>query len=422
MSALKQIVAALAMCLPLAGLAQTEPAKPAETPPAEAPKPAPAPPAVKLTWYGIVHTAAYSTSSRASSNVFAATATQGGGRGALIIAANASRFGLRLGLPEVGGATLSGVFEMDFRGGWTSTNTSAYTSAALRLRKAYGSAVWKTGMGSVGIGAGQEFTIVAPVAGVSAGYLADQLFTNAGNPNRRHPQFRLFGDVGFTDEVALTAAAAVIHPADVGTATNYANDTVFEGAGVRGRSPDLEGRVALQYKKDKKPVVEVGAGYAYGKERQGVEPVTDNVNKTLFAADVNVNLGLVQVMGEWFTAKNADVYTVNIGGATRGTAAAGNLEANGTTGFWAQVVLTPTPLFQVTGGFGQEKPKEGDLGDSATAITKNTQLVVGAILNPSKNWQAGLEWMRTKTTRGSGTAASTDDDVDQVVLSNRFSF
>ena len=57
---------------------------------------------------------------------------------------------------------------MDFRGGSnqdepTSTqNPSSFYNSATRIRKAYGSATWKTDIGSFGIGAGQEFTIVAP--------------------------------------------------------------------------------------------------------------------------------------------------------------------------------------------------------------------------------------------------------------------
>ncbi|HYG67881.1 MAG TPA: hypothetical protein VD838_09485 [Anaeromyxobacteraceae bacterium] len=384
-----------------------------------------------LAWYGQLHTAAYASTARfvtgsgASSNLNPTFADVG--RGAMDVSANSTRFGVRLGMPSVLGAAVEGQLEVDFRGGSTTSNSSAFANPVLRYRIAYGALTWKTGFGSVGVGAGQNFGVLAPVAPVSSAYLADQVFASAGNAWRRHPQARLFGTANLSEQLGLSFAAAVLHPSDVGATT--AAEGVDAGAGVRSRRPDYEGRVALQVKREAKRVLEVGVGYGYGSERFENGAEAEDLAKTILAVDAQLDLGLVGARGEWFMGENADVYGANIGGTRRGTTAGPdfNPEANATTGFWGQLLVNPIAGVQLTGGYGQETPDEDDLDASGYSVTtparisKNEMLMAGVIWTPAKAWRLGLEWRRTTTTYRTDVGED-EREADQTALSTAFVF
>jgi hypothetical protein len=427
--------AALLVALPSSTFAQ---ASAAEPPKAEAAAPAPAAPSapapapdVKITWYGQLHTAAFAstdrfvTASGASSNLNPAFAA--GGRGAFALSANATRLGLRVGLPTVLGATGTAQLEVDFRGGTTTSNFSAFGNPVLRYRIAFGQLLWNTSFGSIGVGAGQDFGLVAPLTPVTSAYLPDQVFASAGNAWRRHPQARVFGNAALSESVGLTFAAAALPPADVGATS--AAEGVDSGAGVRSRQPDLEGRVAVKMSRDKKSLLEVGVGYGHGTERFENAGSAEDLNKKILAVDGQLDLGLVAARGEWFMGENADVYSANIGGAARGTAAGATFDPKGnqTTGFWGQLVVKPIAEVQLTAGYGQETPDEDDLDESGytatapTRFSKNAMVMAGVIWTPAKAFRVGLEWRRTTTTYRSATE-ETDREADQTALSTAFVF
>ncbi len=446
----KLIFAALALTLPALATAQpapqnqaaapAEPAAPVAAPAAEG-RPAEARPAetkpaeLKLTPYGFVLMAAFFDDTKFGTSQTAVTedypSMVQGGPGAIFATARQSRFGVRVDFPEALGATLKGVLEADFKGGYTSTANTTANAPNPRLRIAWGTATWRTDFGSIGLGAGQEYGLVAPVFGVSSAWVADPVFYYSGNLWRRASQLRLFGDVGLPSGLGLTWAVAGLDPIEnVATCTSSTACAPDFGPGNLARVPDIEGRIAVSYKMEKKTVAEVGIGAQGGKERY-YGTTTIEVNKRLVALDGQLNLPYLSVRGEWFTGQNLDSYWGAFGGSgvvltTAGTPAViTDAKAIRETGGWVQAILQPmgmSNLVQLTIGFGIDDPSDRDLEPAPgrtppTDITKNEMLPVGLIVNPSKNWRAGVEWAHVMTKKGRSTFIG-----NQIAFSTAYTF
>ncbi|HUL60050.1 MAG TPA: hypothetical protein VLU43_12270 [Anaeromyxobacteraceae bacterium] len=442
----RRILASLVTALvPLLAIAQTAPpAQPAESPAAApAPVAAPTPPAaepakpievkvgeVKFSPYGQIVFAGFFNDTKMVSQEYGGYAA--GGSGNVIFGARQSRFGVRIDLPEALGAQLKGVIEGDFYGGFpvtsaTAPNNSAWYQPVPRLRLAWGTAVWKFDSGTFGFGFGQEYGLAAPLFAVSSAYVANPLFQFAGNLNRRSPQLRLFGDVN-AGGLGVNWAAAVLSPVDqpilnppssVSVATGTDN-----GTGNQSRMPDVEARVGVGYKAGGKTVAEVGVSAAFGKERM-FSTTTLDVNKKIWALDALVNAPFgFSLRGELFTGQDLDSWRGNFDGAgvvlvpnPADTHNASDARAIREQGGWAQAVWAPVPLVQLTFGGGFDNPNDADLAKPTSDKTRNTMVAGGLILNPSKNWRAGVEWVHVMTKYGHSSTIG-----NQIALSSAFVF
>ncbi|MFY3745887.1 hypothetical protein ACOQFB_18385 [Anaeromyxobacter sp. Red801] len=427
MKALKKLfVAALALSLPLATLAQaTEAAKPAEAAPAAAPAPAakPAEETIKVTPYGFVLLNAYWDGNTLVNKDYPGQAAAAGTNegGAFLMSARQSRIGMRLATSGENwtGAALTGVLEFDFKAGHLSTASTAWYNGVMRLRLAAMTATWKTPYGNWAVLAGQEYGLVNPLFAESLAWVADPLFWQAGNLWRRAPQIRLSYNGQF-DAVGLSLAAAMLSPADAGT-------PVDNGFGNRSRTPNFEARGAVSVKAAPDISGTVGVGYHMQTRRYGYgTPDEKDVDGWMLGVDADLNLTqFLQVKGEYFTGEGADDTYNTIGSPAVQTAAP--YQKVKSDGFWAQGIIKPLPQLWLTIGYGQAKADDGDLrafvtpANQATTRYENSQLAGGVLVNAGKFWRFGVEAMQV-TTKYLAAAGDPEQKATQIAVSSQLKF
>jgi hypothetical protein len=429
----KLLASALALTLPCAAFAQA-PAEPAAAPASAAePAPvAPAPPPAKkkeapkpiLTPYGFVMVNGYFDGGGLGGNDNLNQAARGARGGALLFSARNSRLGLKLALRDDNwtGAEIGGLFEFDFKAGFVpsitvTTGTPAVTvltSAArsngwynglMRLRQASLTANWKGDWGKFQLEAGQDYGLVNVVNAETLAWLADPIFTQAGNVWRRSPQFRVTYGLDFASMVNLTVAAAILSPADSGS-------PVDNGLGNQSRRPDIEARAQIEVKVDKDLGGKVGFGYHtnwkrfnYGKDTQ------KDVNVNLWGLDAIINLTeYLELRGEYYNSSGAeDSYQglfSGLSGVNTNVVAPDTAPAYTTLdshGFWAQAIIKPIPEISLVGGYGQAEVANRDdlfpfLVSTTATRTKNLQMGFGVIFNAGKYWRFAAEYGRVTST------------------------
>jgi hypothetical protein len=422
MKATKLFVAALLVMLPLAGFAQ-------ETKPAES--------KVTVTPYGFVLLNSYWNTATFAAKDYPGNVAHNQAGGAFLMEARQSRFGVRLGVTDDNWtkAELAGVVEFDFMGGNTTTASTSWNTALMRLRLAAATATWKTGDHSLALLVGQDYGLVNPLFAESITWVANPLFSQAGNYFRRSPQIRATyalkaGDMGFN------VAAAILSPADSTVAVGTTNTSGIpwgpdEGAGNASRQPDYEARAAFNAKFGDIGGT-VGVSYHYNTRRYTANDPASDQNATVLGVDADLNITkYLQVKGEYYTGTGVDDTYGGLGvGAVATTAPAapatyGAWELVDSDGYWIQGILKLIPELTITGGFGQAKADQTQLLAAATDpafITtsryKNQQIAVGAILNAGKFWRFGVEWMQTQ----SWFVDNTDQKGQQFALSSMLRF
>ncbi len=427
--------------------AQATPAAPQAAPaaPAEPAKPAPEKkPGITFTPYGFVLVNAYFDASPFATKDYPAYAQANANGGAFLMSARQSRFGFRIGLPEDGwtGAKVNLVLEADFKAGHVPTsatcavptpNTSgtsfsctigtantastAWYNGLMRLRLAYATIGWKTDYGNWTILAGQGYGLVNPLFATALAWTADPLFWQAGNIWRRSPQLRLTYDTK-AGPVALDVALAALSPEDATTPVDF-------GAGNRSRMPDLEARIGATYKEGK---TSIGLGLSGHYHKRRYVPTNTyaadfDATERVFGVDLDVNTQYAELKGEFFNASGADDTYNGIAPAVvsfKGTAAGGfYVRPVGTQGGWAQLIIRPVPEFDLYGGYGVEVASQQDLsGAAADSRSQNNMAAFGIIVNASKAWHFGAEYMNTISRQAGGTRA----EGQQFAVSTKFDF
>ncbi len=355
------------------------------------------------------------------------------------LAVRQSRFRMNVGIPSdglLGKAVMKGLLEADFSGA-AGSDVSAWLP---RLRHAYVTATWKE-LNNLTLLVGQTWGVApGPYFPTSITHLVVPRFGGAGLLFRRASQVRLTGDV----PVATAAGVSATYTAAVVTPDN-AN-------GEKSTMPNLEGRVAGQYKMNGKQMVDVGLFGHFGKEKwatyalTGTGPTTSaaaNGTKTLettdlttqvLGVDLKIDVPYVSLVAMYWQAKNADAYYTTAPGVVTQTStdtsdtACGTLASDGsgyctatgqttrkpnqvvtgiadaeTKGYLAQATITPVKGLQFALGYGVEQPDKDSLFQFATVaakkeqLVKNQQLSGGVIYNISSKWRIGLEFTQYKT-------------------------
>jgi hypothetical protein len=415
MNAMKKTVAALAVCLPLAGFAQTpaaEAAKPADAampaqpaaPAAEPAKPAPPAGGVKATWYGFILANFFFDSGTLTGKDYPGNATfnPAGAGGAVLFSARQSRFGVTLTSNDetLTGATVTGQGEFDFKGGSTSSSSTAWNANLLRMRLGTVTATWKGEYGKFAIMAGQHYGLVNGLFAESVGWVADPIFWQAGNIWRRTPQIRLsYG--GTFDMVSIGVDLAALSPADAPPTGSVPGAGLDYGAGNRSRNPELEGHVAVTVKPGPNMSFMVGGGINRTKRTFDTGANEKTLNPSMIGVEADFSVPFVQVKGEFYTGKGEeDSYN---GASASVVGAAGSRSLVKSSGYWAQLILKPVPVLSLWGGIGSAKGDSGDLdlitvaADRNATRAKNTQTAGGVIVNASKSWRFGVEYAMLKT-------------------------
>jgi hypothetical protein len=458
---LSLIIAALLVTLPLAARAQTTPAPAAEQP-AAAPA-APAPEVKKssgptFTPYGFILLNAFMNSRALNAGDDPNFAQNPGPTNdrQILLSSRYNRFGVRIGGMEALGAKVGATMEIDWGAGFpleqganlNQTNQAPnfeFYRPYLRMRLGFATMTWGDENAKVTLLMGHDYGLVNPLFAVSLGYIGTPLFQSAGNLYTRAPQVKVTGDFG--KDVGLTVQAAVLDPLDQNLqAPLTAQSNPLISSGDRSRTPQIEGRVAARGKSGDMGA-EVGVSGSWHKERYLLGTLalpTATATTPAFApngsyVDLDSAIGgvdavfkfpFVEVRGEGFLGHNADMYFghlgqggVNITGGAAGTALT-NVRNKRTKGFWAQAIVSPIPMLQLTGGYGVEVPFAEDVPNTAGQRTRNSNAAAGIIVAASKNLKFSAEGVWTFTATRPGGTGQTDVRADgyQTALSAQLTF
>ena len=245
-----------------------------------------------------------------------------------------SRFRANIGIPNdsLGGAVTKGFVEADFSGA-PGSDVSAWLP---RLRHAYLTAAWKE-LANMTLLVGQTWGVApGPYATTSITHIVVPRLGGAGFLFRRAPQIRLTGDLPVAPAAGITGTytAAVVEP-------DNAN-------GEKSGMPNLEGRLAGQYRMGGKQVVDLGVFGHFGKEKwatyelTGTAPTTTaaasgtktlatkDVNSQAIGVDLKIDAPYVSVLAQFYSGKNLDNYYTTAPGVATKTAVGGTSRAMST--------------------------------------------------------------------------------------------
>jgi hypothetical protein len=388
----------------------------------ESPKPSP----VTFTPYGFFLANAFFSDAPSARNyptpVVCVGIAQCGGT--FLLDVRQTRLGARLVFDDKAGwtgATLTGLVEIDFNGGYgisAATNTGAavngvdssvFYNPVIRLRKAYADASWGS-EAKFTIRIGQDDRLVSPLRPVSLAYVANPLFQNAGLLHGRAPMAALRFDLTPKNGIALSVAAAALDPMESTISTNVPVASlplqVDFGAGNRSRRPNLEGRLGIGLRMDGKKVVDLG-GWAGWQKNRFINPANDKAvdqDTTIYGGDLTLNIWLVQALGSIYKANGYGIpgalSTQGIGLIASGSGA--TLALTGTKaipafGGWFQVAVGPPSLFQLYGGWGGTQTPFSALtgtllASPPTRFVQSYMWAAGAIAYAGKNWRFSAEY------------------------------
>jgi hypothetical protein len=344
--------------------------------------------------------------------------------GAYIMNVRQSRLGTRIAFDDSAGwtgAKLSGVFEMDFHGGFTGAGADAFYNPLLRLRLAYGQAAW----GAFSIRFGQDHRIISPLRGTSLAYAADPVFQDAGLLHGRAPMIALRLDVTPKDGFAFGLTAAALNPQEAtvtlgGISPGFAGSF---GAGNRSRVPNLEGRLALGIRSEGKKAVDLGFWGGWQKNRfvgntsaTNTTKVDVDVDTYVYGADLTLNLWIFTVLAEIYQGYGYNVPGSIVGSqgiAFRGTTTTPVQPLDATavkaTGGWFQLALNLGPILAY-GGWGGTQTPFSDLTGTSLALAanrvQNYMWAAGVIASAGKNWKFSLEYGNLTSWFYSGASAN----------------
>jgi hypothetical protein len=398
----------------------------------EAPKPSP----LTFTPYGFFVLNAFFNDSIGNRNYPFPTACTGGAscEGNVLFDVRQSRLGSRLSFNDTAGwtkATLSALVEVDFQGGYSGavpTSTIGFYSPVIRLRKAYADSAWGT-ESKLTLRIGQDDIVTSLLRPVSLAYIANPLFQFAGTLNGRAPMIAVRYDLNPKDGLTVSAVAAAVGPQENTACEPPSTGTpsvpsclvspgaaVDLGSGNRSRVPAFEGRVGLGWKQSGKNLA-VLSGWAGWQKNRFVNPNgNDNVdvNSSIIGGDLTLNVWLVTVLGSIYSAKGWDqpgslgasqgialsVTRPNPAAICSGTnvCTLNSATAVPALGGWFQVVIGPSDLAQIYGGWGgTQSPADAYTGTQlAVGGTRlqNFQWAAGLIGYAGKNWRFSAEYSR----------------------------
>jgi hypothetical protein len=403
----------------------------------ESPKPSP----ITFTPYGFFLANAFFSDSPSARNyptpVIPCTGIAQCG-GTFLLDVRQTRLGTRLVFDDKAGwtgATLTGLVEVDFNGGYgvgatsaagstlTAGNSSAFYSPVIRLRKAYADAAWGS-EAKFTLRIGQDDRLVSPLRPVSLAYVANPLFQFAGLLHGRAPMAALRFDLAPKNGIAVSVAVAALDPMDntqLGSAANaFPAGTplpiaVDFGAGNRSQMPNFEGRVGVGFRLDGKKIVELG-GWAGWQNNRFIDPATGKAfdqSTDILGGDLTLNIWYVQGLASIYKANGYDVpgslTSQGIGLKTTGsilvtpsTLALVGTKAMPAFGGWFQIAVGPPSLFQVYGGWGGTQTLARELIGyqnvaSATRPVQSYMWAIGAIGYAGKNWRFSAEYAVDRT-------------------------
>ena len=318
-------------------------------------------------------------------------AAPGGGRkqGGLGGAIRQTSLGVRIEVPRVIGAHFDGELHTDFFGG-QQPSVGGRHFPVLRVRTARGILTWDRAE----LLFGQEVPLIAGLNPVSVASFGTSEFATAGNLWLWLPQIRGTWVVSRVANIGIQAAVLAPTTGDpVGTF-----DTGLDPA-ERSNRPYLQARIRTRWGDENAPG-EIGVGVHKGWIRR---TDGDVVSSDAVAFDARIPLGTkVEVRGEAYT-----------GQALRGLGGGGigqNLTTTGDPiedkGGWAQLIVRPNTLVDLSGGCGIGDPK--DVTGLPAGRQRNVACEAHITTHPGGPVVASFGWRGHRTTyQSTGVAKNT---------------
>lgn len=287
------------------------------------------------------------------------------------------------------GGEFSALVDVDFWGGQQPSN-GGRTFPLLRIRRAWAKMSWDR----VRVLAGQEAPPIVELNPSSLASIGLSSLSSSGNLWLWIPQLRVQGDLTGGQNARGYIEGTVLAP------TGYVAQGPFltqPDRAEQSKRPYLQGRVGVRWNQGGAPG-EISVGGHLGWLSTTGDSLIDSK-----AAAVMLQLPLgkvIEIRGEAFAGQAI----AGLGGGAIGQ----NLGRGGmpvrTRGGWGQLLIRPTPRWEIGGSYGIDDPKDADL-DPATARLKN-QTVVGQITWRPAPLVLGLEYRHITTTYGPGNATA----------------
>jgi hypothetical protein len=401
---------------------------------------APAAPTWTFALHGFVSmSAAYQTGSFALSegqqSLSSNTVLNAVDKNSLTFDVRQSRFNFSVKGPQVlGGATPSGVLEIDFFQGFGAGN---YGNVSLlnRMRVAYSELNWGAGR----LQLGQQNDLIFAMAPTSLSHIGFPLGYFTGNIGWRRPgvfgyytvnassdlKFEVAGEVGrsqWADAAATIGAGATAQPGGI---------TQGEASG----GPAVEARVSVAYSKYLTAFVATHwqqadiSGYNNG-GAVGALGTKNQLNTAAYNGGLKLTLPLpndmgVVVQGTGFTGKNLAPLIANFAAFNFGNNADPDVT---TTGWWAQAGLNLTKEFSLWGFYGMQSIDKADF-TRAFAVGNFYENATTNVLAMYRDGGYGLsaEWINFQTKQataisGTSITANRTAKSDQYMLTANYFF
>jgi hypothetical protein len=284
----------------------------------------------------------------------------------------------------VAGGDFTAEVDVDFWGGQQPSN-GGRTFPLLRIRRAWAQVAWSR----FTVLAGQEAPPIVELNPSSLASLGLSALASSGNLWLWIPQLRVTGDLtGGSTRLGLEGT--LLAP------TGYVAQGPFltqPDRAEQSKRPHLQGRLRLRWGQGA-TAGEVSVGGHIGWLATTGDSLLDSKAAAVL---IQVPLGrMVEIRGEAFAGEAI----AGLGGGAIGQ----NFGINGRTvrtrGGWGQLLVRPTPEWELGASYGLDDPKDGDL-DQATQRLKN-ETIGGHVQFRPAPLILGLEYRHIATTYGAG--------------------
>lgn len=325
--------------------------------------------------------------------------------------ARQSRLGMRYQGPQIGGAKLSGQFELDLFGGKAAL-PNGIDMDLFRLRLAYGRLDWTT-FSLVG---GQDWVIFAPLNPASLASFAIPAMSASGNPWARAPQLRAEFRRQLSSGRRLQWQVGALDP-NVGDYPAEFRTVRAPGMGEHGRGPAVESRVSFtSHFQDREATIGLSGHYNRGTNLGTLGGV--NVERAVDSWGVAVDYLLplhrrVAITGEAFAGRALGVFTANLGQSVLPIGTAGE-HGTEVRGGWAQAQFFLAAKWQFNVAYGIDAPDVSELrtGDRS----KNQSYMTNVLYKFSPHVTFAWEWRRMLTDyRNQRTANAAGDHANMAI-------